>query len=439
VTSLVSGRLLKVLVAPGQVVRVGQSIALLTDPTAADAVTQARIALNTASASVAGTSGGSVDAGLAVTLAQQHLAALSVQAKPALTQARMDLATAEASYDTLVRGKSPAVTQARIDLDSAKVAYDSLRTASPPPTPAALAGARLAVTLANQKLEQARRVDPAALASARLAIKLAGQKLALARRLDPAAVAQAKLDLATARVTRETDRLKLDAARSTLQLARLHQRQLTVRSPVAGTVTSMFASPGAQVDPSLPIVSVADLTHLSVTINMSEFDVANIKLGDRAVVDVAALGGTSIPGTVTSIASVGVSNSGVVQFPVTVALSRTVKGLRPGMLASVQVTTAQRRGVVRVPLDAISYAGNGKPQVTMLSASGAKTTKTVTLGLAGPSLVQVVSGVTAGQRFAVVLPSNAASSSSAPGTNGVPGIGVPPASANQGNGNGSGG
>jgi hypothetical protein len=94
---------------------------------------------------------------------------------------------------------------------------------------------------------------------------------------------------------------------------------------------------------------------------------------------------------------------------------------------------------VRIPLDAISYAGNGKPQVTLLNPGGAKTTRPVTLGLAGPGLVQVVSGVTAGQRLAVVLPAAAGTGSSTPATNGVPGIGVPAPSSSQGSGNGTGG
>jgi HlyD family secretion protein len=382
VTPLVSGRVAKVLVTPGQVVRVRQPIALLTDPTAADAVAQARNALATASTS-ASTSDGAGTASLSVTLARQHLAAVAVPSQSAVTQARLDLA-------------------------SAKLAYNHLRnTTTTPPTPAP---------------------TPAALADARLAIKLASQKLDAANRVDPAALTQAKLDLANAIASQRTDQLKLAAARRTFRLAVEHQQDLTVRTPVAGTVTSVLSAPTAQVDSATPIISVADLAHLSVTINMSEFDVARIKVGDVAAINVAAIGATSIPGRVTSIAPVGVSNSGVVQFPVTVALNRTAKGLMPGMLASVQVTTAQRLGVVRVPLDAITYGGaNGNtPQVTVLGPTGGQTVRTVKLGLAGPSLVQVVSGVKPGDRLAVtVQPTPAGGSSSTPTSSGPAGIGVP--------------
>jgi RND family efflux transporter MFP subunit len=264
-------------------------------------------------------------------------------------------------------------------------------------------------------------------------VTVATEKLVLARRPDPATLTQAQLDLANARTTQQTDQLKLVAARDTLLLAQLHAQQLTVTTPITGTVTGLLASPGTQVDPSVALISVADLQHLSVTINMTEFDVAHLKVGDAAVIDVAALGGTSIPGTVTSIAPVGVSNSGVVQFPVTVALTKTTSGIKPGMLASVQVTTAQARGAVRVPLDAISYSsGGGKPQVTLISSTGAKTVKPVTLGLAGPSLVQVVKGVAPGQQLAVPTLAAASVGGTPTTSSGPAGIGVPPASANQG-------
>jgi RND family efflux transporter MFP subunit len=345
--------------------------------------------------------------------ANQALAALqgASPTDPARIAAQQAVAQASQWLSDLVASPQLAsLTQAQLDLTNAKAAQAALLKAPTPPSATALASARLAVTLATEKL-------------------------VLARRPDPATLTQAQLDLANANITRQTDQLRLVAARDTLLLANLHLQQLTVTTPTAGTVTGLIASPGTQVDPSAALISVADLQHLSVTINMSEFDVAHLKLGDTALVNVAALGSTSIPGKVTAIAPVGVSNSGVVQFPVTVALSKTAKGIKPGMLASVQVTTAQARGAVRVPLDAISYSpSGGKPQVTLLSANGVKTPKTVSLGLAGPSLVQVLSGVKPGQRLAVTVLAAAAGGGNGTATtpSGPAGIGVPPASANQG-------
>jgi multidrug efflux pump subunit AcrA (membrane-fusion protein) len=345
--------------------------------------------------------------------ANQALAALQGRSATDPPRIAAQQAVAQASQrlsDLVASPQLASLTQPQLDLTSAQAAQAALLKTPTPPSATALASARLAVTPATEKLVMAKRPDPATLT-------------------------QAQLDLANAQITQQTDQLRLVAARDTLLLAQLHMQQLTVTTPTAGTVTGVIASPGTQVDPTAALISVADLQHLSVTINMTEFDVAHLKVGDAALVDVAALGGTSIPGRVTAIAPVGVSNSGVVQFPVTVSLSKTAAGIKPGMLASVQVTTAQARGAVRVPLDAISYSANGgKPQVTLLAPNGVKTPKTVTLGLAGPTLVQVVSGVTPGQRLTVpVQPAAAGGGNGTPTTpSGPAGIGVPPASANQG-------
>ena len=196
-------------------------------------------------------------------------------------------------------------------------------------------------------------------------------------------------------------RLKGDAARIRLALARINQRLLTVRAPSAGTVTGLLSTLGAPVDTTTPIVTVADLDRLAVSVDLSEFDVAQVRRGLKADVSVDALGGKTFPGIVLFAAPTGSdSTGGVVTFPVRVGVSGA-KGLRPGMNVSVRIVVARRSDVLQVPLEAVSQDGE-EATVTVLNESGDEIERPVTVGLASNDAIQIVKGLRAGER--VVLP-----------------------------------
>ena len=332
-----------------------------------------------------------------VTLAQEQVASVANRVAVDKTSAQLAVQKAQADLDALLAPPSASsVASAQLDLANAKASYTSLLRSSAPPSRTAAAAARLAVTLAQQKLN---------------ALRLPKGSVGL-------------------------NYLQIAVAQSALGIARLQQEGLTVRSPVNGTVTGVLVSPGAQVGPSVAVATIANLKHLLVTTQMSEFDVAHIKPGDRALVDIAAIGLTGLLAKVVFVAPVGVNNAGVIQFPVTVALQRAPSALRPGMLASVQVITAQQSNVVRVPLDAVGavVGGNndGRPFVTIMGKTGHRTIRLVTLGLVGGNYAQVTKGLKGGERLALPQALASNSSPSSPSRNSIPGIGVPPASSGQG-------
>ena len=115
-----------------------------------------------------------------------------------------------------------------------------------------------------------------------------------------------------------------------LATARTAKPLLTVRAPATGTVTALLTVPGAPVDSLTPIAAVADLDRLAVDVDLSEFDVAQVKRGMRAIVRVDALGGKAFRGKVAFAALTGTNTGGVVTFPVRVDIARSTR-LRPGM------------------------------------------------------------------------------------------------------------
>ena len=373
----------------------------------------------------------------AVAVAEQRIARLRAPADPAAVRAaQADLRTAEADLAAL-QTRDPPPTQA--ELDAATLAVSTARAAlarlTGPPDPAELGAAQLDLDRARAELAALTRppaASPEALASAQRALDAARLKLArvlagtvtadrTSARLElqraeselralesgpsPTALAAAHsaAAAAAARLAFVSSQPKVKAARALLTSARLAARMLTVRAPAAGTVTALFTAQGAPVDPSTPIVAVADLQHLVASVDLSEFDVARVRRGQKAVVSVDALGGRAVPGSVRLVALTGNDSGGVVSFPVTISLDRT-KGLRAGLNASVRIIVAQRTGVVKVPLEAVSSDAAGNSVVTVVDASGHTSARRVTLGLEDNKSVEITKGLSAGERVALPVP-----------------------------------
>jgi HlyD family secretion protein len=193
-------------------------------------------------------------------------------------------------------------------------------------------------------------------------------------------------------------RLKTDAARERLDAARAAERLLTVAAPSTGTVTGLSTVPGAPVDISTPIATIADLDHLAVNVDLSEYDVARVKRNMNAVVRVDALGGKAFSGKVLFVPFAGSDNGGVVTFPVRVGLTRAA-GLKPGMNVSVRVIVAQRLGVVQVPVEAVARDDEDRAMVTVAGKDGGVIERRVTTGLANNKSIEIVRGLRPGQQI----------------------------------------
>jgi len=70
--------------------------------------------------------------------------------------------------------------------------------------------------------------------------------------------------------------------------------------------------------------------------------------------------------------------------------------LKPEMTANVQIIVADRRDVVTVPSDALVRKG-GQQFVTLANADGTTQEQAVTIGITDGALVEIVSGLEAGQ------------------------------------------
>ncbi len=195
------------------------------------------------------------------------------------------------------------------------------------------------------------------------------------------------------------DTKSIDAANAALALAQANRANATLAAPIAGKVAAVALAKGDTVSArsTSSTITVVGTGALSVDLNIGLSDIDLVKVGQTARVTVdghsdALPAKVTYVGLTNSASSTGSSST----YPVTVQLARTSDSLYDGMGASVAIEVGTAPGVVAVPISAVHTTGT--QHAVDVYSGGKATTTLVTLGVVGQDLVQIKSGLRAGQR-----------------------------------------
>ena len=126
-------------------------------------------------------------------------------------------------------------------------------------------------------------------------------------------------------------------AEAQLAAAQATLADLELVAPFDGVIAAVHINPSEWVAPGIPVLLIADLENLQVeTTDLGEIDVAQISVGDIAVITLDALPDLVLEGTVVSIAPKSDQGSGV-NYTVILELNEVHPELRWGMTAFVDV------------------------------------------------------------------------------------------------------
>ncbi len=258
--------------------------------------------------------------------------------------------------------------------------------------------------------------DQAALALARLNH---GRSLTL---LAKGYLSQSGADTTRAALDQATAQTRVDQATIRQRQAELHAAQVNLNytdivSPVDGTVVSRNVNVGQTVassfqTPTLFLIAT-DLTKMQVDTNVSESDIGGAVQGDKASFTVSAFPGRRFRGQVIQARQAPISVQNVITYDVVIAADNPDLSLKPGMTATARIVTAERRNVLRVPVQALSYtpaapgaavAGSGrgqgrggrssapKPQQVWVLDGGKPRAAPVTVGLDDDANAEITGG-----------------------------------------------
>lgn len=197
-------------------------------------------------------------------------------------------------------------------------------------------------------------------------------------------VAQSQLELARAQKRQsEAERRELDI---------LHG-QTRVYAPMSGIIAKRHVDVGAMVNPSVPIVTVVNVSTMVIYANAPERDVARIKLGLPATVTFDSLPGQRYEGRVMRISPVldPQTRNGTVE----IEIDNRDGALKAEMFARSEVDLGTTREATLIPRDALVYRGE-QPGVYLL-ASGTAKFQAVETGLNQGDRIEVIAGVKEGE------------------------------------------
>jgi HlyD family secretion protein len=171
-----------------------------------------------------------------------------------------------------------------------------------------------------------------------------------------------------------------------------------LRSPISGVVAERAVYPGDIAPAGTPLLIVMDASKVIARLHVPEAQAALLHLGDAATLHVPGSQAT-VPGKVTVISPAVDPNSTTVE--VWVQADNPEGELHPGGALDVTVVAQKIHNALVVPQTAILSEDSGRTDVMVVYADSVAHTRTVTTGVQQGSVVQIRSGLQAGEQVIV--------------------------------------
>ena len=339
----------------------------------------------------------------ALTEAQENLADVKTQISTELASAKRKLTEAQETYTSQKKQLAKNVKSAKSTYESAKKAVSTAKNAEE-----------------KQKAEEA-------LSQAKTAYEQAKSEQKSGNSQNSSSVQSAKDQLAT---TESNNSKSLREAQKSVDDAEEALAGASVTAPMSGTVTAVGVESGDTYSGG-DMIEISDCSNLQVSATITEYDIADIKKGQKVIILTDATGETEIEGKITYVAlttgsslssssSSGNSEGGSSSmsssssssgYEVRIKITDKNDTLRSGMTAKCSIILEEASDVYAVPYDAIQTDSSGNNVIYVKDSSGTKKEISVTKGMESDYYVEIT-GDDLEEGLSVIIPTDATSSSS---------------------------
>lgn len=275
-------------------------------------------------------------------------------------------ATTQVQVSSQVSGR---ILRLYTDFNARVHAGDLLAELDPTPFQARLAQARASLAQAQANVGRAQADLVLARTNAERAQKMRSENLNAAADLDAAlnakAAAEAQLGVARASVQQ---------AQAAVVVAQTDLNYTRIVAPVDGIVITRSVDVGQTVAASFQaptlFVIVDDLARVQVLGDVDEAEVGKLREGMDVEVKVDAFTDDTFHGRIRELRYGSTVTSGVVTYPAVIDVDNPERKLRPGMTASIKVTTDRARDILRVPNAALRFTPASKDGDAAMKKNG---------------------------------------------------------------------
>lgn len=200
-------------------------------------------------------------------------------------------------------------------------------------------------------------------------------------------------------------RERVELSRIELQNLKKDLVKYTIKSPISGTIVDTKISESGIVEARKMLMSIQDIDNLEMIINMNEYDVGKLKVGNPVEITGDSLQGKKYKGQVKQIgnvakASLSDENQKLTGSENTIEIKISVdKGndiLKPGLSAKADILTNKKDNVFVLPYETIFTQKDGKKSIFVVENNKVKKID-VTTGIGDDFKVEVIGGLKEGQ------------------------------------------
>ncbi|HZM61846.1 MAG TPA: efflux RND transporter periplasmic adaptor subunit [Vicinamibacterales bacterium] len=189
---------------------------------------------------------------------------------------------------------------------------------------------------------------------------------ALERAENDVQVREAELKTREQEIQTNEQRIKVEEAG--LATTKYNLNQVIITAPMDGLVTRRSIEEGETAvlgtmnNAGSVLLTIADMSILEAEVEVDETEIPSVSLGQQAKVTIDAVPDRTFKGRVTEVGNSPIQttsqNTGgqrqATTFKVVITLAEEVPDVRPGFTCTAEITTATRKGVVAVPIQALT-------------------------------------------------------------------------------------
>lgn len=206
----------------------------------------------------------------------------------------------------------------------------------------------------------------------------------------------------------------LERAQKELDLVNDKIRKTRIVAPFDCTVLTRPVSIGQAVSGSggfnsgTEVLSIADLHEMVINAHINQADVTRLKVDQKVQVEVEAVPGLEIVGTVERVAPQATIKNNIKGFAARILLRDVDPRVRPGMTANIKIPVATADNVMAVPLAAVFTETNPETgeseRYAYVKQGESFERRRIRMGIADFFFAEVQEGLKAGEEVALELP-----------------------------------
>lgn len=242
--------------------------------------------------------------------------------------------------------------------------------------------------------------DDLAAAEAKAAEELAAVNGKVDNSLRALKVAEAELNKLKAGASApeiDLSRAQVSQAQAALDLIKNQIGNNIIKAPINGIIIKKNYQAGEQFVQSKPVFSLSAAGNFEIEVDISEADIAKVSLNDKADITLDAFGqDLKFSGRVSFIEPAETVIQEVVYYKVKINFDGKNSAVKSGMTANINLTTAEKDGVLIMPARAVIEKNGGKYARRL--TSGRLIEVPITVGLRGDNgLIEILSGLNEGE------------------------------------------